>query len=228
MPVQITVATRKYSDYILSPDLTETAVQDAIPTESYGNFGLDHADSMLAPCLLGCPGTTRYQPSAGGTPPRRVAGILPAYSVKMLVDWMNRTPEQRTLNPRVRGSSPWRRTRTDLEWLQVVLFSEPVGPMWGQFPVGCAFVFGLRACWRPGRRGRVGVVRIVGSLGQVGPRAVTSAFPGCLTIQAVISASTGALRLRTLPPPGGLLPAFRTRRAAAAAALRPSSTATLR
>jgi hypothetical protein len=46
MPVQITVATRKYSDYILSPDLTETAVQDAIPTESYGNFGLtDHAAS---------------------------------------------------------------------------------------------------------------------------------------------------------------------------------------
>ena len=40
MPVQIPVATRKYSDYILSPDLTETAVQDAIPTESYGNFGL--------------------------------------------------------------------------------------------------------------------------------------------------------------------------------------------
>ena len=40
MPVHITVATRKYSDYILSPDLTETAVQDAIPTESYGNFGL--------------------------------------------------------------------------------------------------------------------------------------------------------------------------------------------
>ena len=74
---------------------------------------------------------------------------------------------------------------------------------------------------------RVGVVRIVGSLGQVGPRAVTSAFPGCLTIQAVISASTGALRLRTLPLPGGLLPAFKTRRAAAAAALRPSSTATL-
>jgi hypothetical protein len=44
MPVQITVATRKYSDYILSPDLTETAVQDAIPTESYGNFGLTWKD----------------------------------------------------------------------------------------------------------------------------------------------------------------------------------------
>jgi len=31
-------------------------------------------------------------------------------SVKILVDCVNRTPEQRTLNPRVRGSSPWRRT----------------------------------------------------------------------------------------------------------------------
>ena len=54
--MHIPVATREYSDYILSPDLTETAVQDAIPTESYGNFGLDgarylrdvqHAEPML-------------------------------------------------------------------------------------------------------------------------------------------------------------------------------------
>ena len=35
-------------------------------------------------------------------------------SVKILVDCVNRTPEQRTFNPRVRGSSPWRRTRSDL------------------------------------------------------------------------------------------------------------------
>src|SRR6266516_3211156 len=40
MPVQIPAATRGYSDYILYPNLTETAVQDATPTESYGNFGL--------------------------------------------------------------------------------------------------------------------------------------------------------------------------------------------
>jgi hypothetical protein len=39
--------TREYSDYILSPDLTETAVQDAIPTESYGNFGLVAAASAV-------------------------------------------------------------------------------------------------------------------------------------------------------------------------------------
>jgi hypothetical protein len=36
----VLVATRIFSDYILWPNLTETAVQDAIPTESYGNFGL--------------------------------------------------------------------------------------------------------------------------------------------------------------------------------------------
>src|SRR6266480_1943241 len=40
MPVQILVATRKYSDYILYPNLTETAAQAAMPTKSYGNFGL--------------------------------------------------------------------------------------------------------------------------------------------------------------------------------------------
>jgi hypothetical protein len=43
--VQIPVATREYSDYTLSPDLTETAVQDAIPTEGYGNFGLNAVGS---------------------------------------------------------------------------------------------------------------------------------------------------------------------------------------
>jgi hypothetical protein len=40
MPGQILVATRQFSDYIPWPDITETALQDAIPTESYGNFGL--------------------------------------------------------------------------------------------------------------------------------------------------------------------------------------------
>jgi len=35
-------------------------------------------------------------------------------SANVLVKYSNRTPEPRTLNPRVRGSSPWRRTRTDL------------------------------------------------------------------------------------------------------------------
>src|SRR6266700_4059989 len=40
MPGQIPVATRQFSDYIPWPDLTETAVQDAIPTESYGNSGV--------------------------------------------------------------------------------------------------------------------------------------------------------------------------------------------
>jgi hypothetical protein len=41
MTAKIPVATRKYSDYALYPDLAETAVQGAAPTESYGNFGLE-------------------------------------------------------------------------------------------------------------------------------------------------------------------------------------------
>ena len=40
----------------------------------------------------------------------------------MLVDSGNRTSEQRTLNPRVRGSSPWRRTRSDLGFYDSRLF----------------------------------------------------------------------------------------------------------
>jgi hypothetical protein len=40
MTVKMPVATREYSDYTLYPDLAETAVQGAAPTESYGNFGL--------------------------------------------------------------------------------------------------------------------------------------------------------------------------------------------
>ena len=40
MTGQILVATCQFSDYTPWPDLTETAVQDAIPTESYGSFGL--------------------------------------------------------------------------------------------------------------------------------------------------------------------------------------------
>ena len=40
MPGNVPVTTRQFSDYTPWPDLTEAAVQDAIPTESYGNFGL--------------------------------------------------------------------------------------------------------------------------------------------------------------------------------------------
>jgi hypothetical protein len=41
MTEHLPVVTREFSDYIPQPDLIETAVQEAIPTESYGNFGLD-------------------------------------------------------------------------------------------------------------------------------------------------------------------------------------------
>jgi hypothetical protein len=40
--------TRRFSDYTSWPDLTETAVQGAILTESYGNFGLStHAPTPV-------------------------------------------------------------------------------------------------------------------------------------------------------------------------------------
>lgn len=41
-------------------------------------IGLDLSGSVFAPCLLGCPGTTRYQPSADGIPLREVTVNLPA------------------------------------------------------------------------------------------------------------------------------------------------------
>src|SRR5216684_3747095 len=56
MPVQIPVATRKYSDYILHPNLTETAAQAAMPTKSYGNFGLSLPFNLRCPGLLTWPG----------------------------------------------------------------------------------------------------------------------------------------------------------------------------
>ncbi len=48
----------------------------------------------------------------------------------------NRT-EQRTLNPRVRGSSPWRRTRPDLvlyprRALMLILCGAGLRPSWGR------------------------------------------------------------------------------------------------
>jgi hypothetical protein len=52
MPGQIPVATRLFSDYVPWPYLTETAVQDAIPTESYGNFGLEGLDFRSEPDSL--------------------------------------------------------------------------------------------------------------------------------------------------------------------------------
>ena len=44
--MQIPAATRGYSDYILYPNLTGTAVQGATPTESYGNFGLGETSAQ--------------------------------------------------------------------------------------------------------------------------------------------------------------------------------------
>src|ERR1700733_2296506 len=102
-----------------------------------------------------------------------------------------------------------------------------VGPMWDQLQ--SAELSFLPSGMLKGRlTRRVGVVRVLRVVGAGWGHAPSLARSRESDCQAVISAIKGALRLRTLPPPGGLLPAFRTGRAAAAAALRPSSTATLR
>jgi len=49
----ISVATRRYSDYIQYPDRAETAAQDATPTESYGNFGLRVKRALTAAAVNG-------------------------------------------------------------------------------------------------------------------------------------------------------------------------------
>jgi len=59
MPGQVPVATRQFSDYNPQPDLTETAVQDAIPTESYGNSGLN-IQIVRADYVKCCQGRTRW------------------------------------------------------------------------------------------------------------------------------------------------------------------------
>jgi hypothetical protein len=45
--VLITGSDTPISDYTLCPDLTETAVQDTMPTESHGNFRLDSVVNLL-------------------------------------------------------------------------------------------------------------------------------------------------------------------------------------
>jgi hypothetical protein len=66
------VATRRFSDYILWSYLTETAVQGAILTKSYGNFGL------VIP--------------AGQFASREVQGLLRILSSAWLVDQLANLP----------------------------------------------------------------------------------------------------------------------------------------
>jgi hypothetical protein len=134
------------------------------------------------------------------------------------------------LNPRVRGSSPWRRTRTDLGFYRSRSFFS--AGRWGHGGSGVGRAVGrVRSIYllshAEGPAGAPGWrCPVLRSFGRGGTTRRHRRAPGVPVCQAVISASTGALRLRA-PPPGGLLPAFRTSRAAAAAAFRPSSTATL-
>jgi hypothetical protein len=80
------------------------------------------AAPMFAPCLLGCPGTTRYPGASRYQILRRLHGNSAGVSVKAQGVRFGLRKNQRTLNPRVRGSSPWRRTRTDLGFYRPRLF----------------------------------------------------------------------------------------------------------
>jgi hypothetical protein len=68
---------------------------------------------VFARCLLGCPGTTSQRPAQRGTNSRRT----PHGTAQTGIESTYLIAEQWTLNPRVRGSSPWRRTRPDLGFL---------------------------------------------------------------------------------------------------------------
>jgi hypothetical protein len=82
------------------------------------HIGIDQCAPMFAPCLLGCPGTLRQHPVPAvrrrcGRPGQN--GSLPARAIISSQQFKeHKRTEKRTLNPRVRGSSPWRRTRFDL------------------------------------------------------------------------------------------------------------------
>ena len=77
--------------------------------ESYRQYPLQPrpAAVMFAPCLLGCPGTTRQHLASSAT----VTCAIADYPAGNGMESTDLIAEQRTLNPRVRGSSPWRRTR---------------------------------------------------------------------------------------------------------------------
>jgi hypothetical protein len=51
--------------------------REPLPATVMISFAL--VETYRVPCLLGCPGTIRYQSSADGILPRRVAAISPAY-----------------------------------------------------------------------------------------------------------------------------------------------------
>jgi hypothetical protein len=81
--------------------------------------------TVVARCLLGCRGTTRHAAAEPGTGTGGVADE-PAQADTESTDLAR---EQRTLNPRVSGPSPWRRTRPDLGVFDHI--GDAQCPFWG-------------------------------------------------------------------------------------------------
>ncbi len=82
--------------------------------------GLDLSAVLFAPCSLGCHGPPRHYPAqrgiaSPGLPYRPARHNMARHDAPLA-----QLAEQQTLNLRVRGSSPWRRTRADLVFLLIL------------------------------------------------------------------------------------------------------------
>ena len=78
MPHSDLTLTSRTGNYGLYPPLTQTPGHGSSRRPPLPCIGLDQATSMFAPCLLGCRGTARQYPAAGGTTdvglPHKLAG----------------------------------------------------------------------------------------------------------------------------------------------------------
>jgi hypothetical protein len=109
---------------------------------------LDHSAVMFAPWLLGCPvrpGSTRYPERPADAYDRAERQVPAGVGIARHQVMEKNQTDQRTLNPRVRGSSPWRRTRSDLGFHDSrSFFSCPFCPL------GCSVVARAHGPSNPG------------------------------------------------------------------------------
>ncbi len=99
---------------------------------------------LFARCLLVCPGTTRQRPAPRGRNSRQ----SPHGTAQTGIESTYLIAEQRALNPRVRGSSPWRRTRPDLCFLPARCC-----PRYRVHGPGCSLAAHLSRACAPSRSG---------------------------------------------------------------------------
>ena len=215
-----------------------------MPTASPGcvsdvlsHSGLDQYASMFAPCLLGCPGTPRQHLASAALRGFRRPDKMAAPGA---------------LNPRVRGSSPWRRTRDDLGFyrsrsLFLILCGAALRPAWGRemfempahpavlCPSGASFAYGHDDNRRSAYARRCGSVRLAFSC--LGQRRACRVRPGVRFTSEGWSSQAGAAptvraadlpgRMRPGPPrvPGLAASGVRARAAGSSSGLAPPPTA---